>query len=270
MAVSPAGLAPGRAGRTQAASRRVRPALGIRRHPAGAAFDARRAALAGDRTRRGRLAGLGAAPGDLGRYRMVVSPGAGRDCRGVDPTWHRCLADGVRPWQLVPAGRTRQRRLGPGCVDLRRGIRGHARARRKRADRGARWRADLLRRGHPDRPARALLAGPQTRQARAPGHRRLSGRPGDTSGVAGPRILAGPDARAAWPAGGHGRADGSHQAAARPGTSRLRLRSARCRARLRDEPDSHARPGSLRSRPDHGPAGHCDTGRLPAAGVLPR
>ena len=81
----------------------------------------------GDRAARGGIADMGAAPGQRRRHHVVLSPDAGQRLGGVDPGRHRHLADRRGPRPAVPAGRAGQRRLGPGGLGVRRGLRQHLR-----------------------------------------------------------------------------------------------------------------------------------------------
>ena len=110
---------PGRARRAPGAAGRLRPAMGLRRDLAGPAQDGDRPALAGDRAHRGHLPAMGAAPGELGRDKLVVSPDAGRGLGGVDSGRDRHLDARCGARHLVPAGRGGQRGLGPGGLGVR-------------------------------------------------------------------------------------------------------------------------------------------------------
>ena len=103
----------------------------------------------------GELAALGAAPGELGRDHLVLSPPAGRGVGGVDPDRDRHLAAGRAAGRLVPAGRPGQRRLGAGGLGVRGVLRRGLRPRPDVAVRRPRRRAHLLRGRRADRAARS-------------------------------------------------------------------------------------------------------------------
>src|SRR6266567_9399220 len=171
---------------------RIRPPLDLRRPPAGPAVDGRRSAIAGHPARRGQFAGLGAAPGQLGRDIVVLPSGAGRRRGRVDPGRHRLLAARGPARPVVPAGRPGWPGLGPSRLGIRRVVRRDLRTRADLAVRGA-GRGDLLLRGRrPDRAAHALLAGALAGPGDAGGARAVLHRDGRPAGVAWPRILAGP------------------------------------------------------------------------------
>ena len=94
----------------------------------------------GHPARRGQLARLGAARRQLGRHQLVLPPDPGRRRRGLDSGRHRRLADRRAAGAVVAAGRAGQRRLGPGRLGVRRGLRRHLRARPDLAVRRARAR----------------------------------------------------------------------------------------------------------------------------------
>ena len=201
--------------------------------------------------------GVGAAPGQLGRHRLVLSPHPGRRRERLDPGRHRRLAHHRLARALVPAGRGGQRRLGPDRVDLRGVVRRDLRAGPELADRGTRRRPALRGRGRAHRAAGERLARPA---ARAP----AAGRPGvvlprhgAASGLAGPRFLAGHGGRQARNARRDGPVDVGHRAAARPFVPAVRLRHVRRPPWLRGQPGRGDRAGrDGRDLPDRAnPAG---------------
>ena len=109
----------GRACLAAGAAGRLWPAVGLRRDLAGPAQNGDRPALAGARARRGGLPAMGAAPGELGRDELVVSPDASRGVSGVDPGRDRHLDARCLTRHLVPARGTGQRRLGACGLGVR-------------------------------------------------------------------------------------------------------------------------------------------------------
>ena len=193
----PGARAPGR-GAVQAepswrhgAADRLRRSVDLRRPAAGPAGHGRRASRAGHQAGRGELPWLGSAPRELGGHKLVVPPGPGGRLGGLDPDRDRYLADHRAARALVPARRAGQRRVGPGGLDVRRGLRRDLRARADVAVRGAGRGAVLLRRRCADRRARAQLAHGGAR----PGDPVRAGcvlpRHGGAAGLAGPWLLAG-------------------------------------------------------------------------------
>ena len=215
-----------------AAPHRVRGAVDLRRDPAGAAEDGGRAGHAGHRAHRGLVPGLGPAPGQLGRHRVVVSPHPGRRGQRLDPGRDRRLAHRRGPRPLVQAGGGGQRGVGTRRVGVRRVVRRDLRARPELADRRSRRRPVLRggRRAH--RAARGRLAPPAVRAAAAGRARRVLRRDGRAPGLARPRFLAGHSARQ----GGHPRRDG--QGDVRPRRSRTSCR--RCSPASRRSPPATA------------------------------
>ena len=241
----------GRARLAAAAADRVRPAVGLRRDPAGPAEDGDRAAVAGHRADRGQFAALGAARGELGRHHLVVSPDAGRRLGGVDPGRHRHLDAGRGPRPAVPAGRAGQRRLGPGGLGVRRVLRRDLRPRPDLAVRRPRRGAHLRGGRRADRAARAGLAQPAARPADLGRAGAVPGRDGGAAGLAGPGILAGDLARPARHAGRHDRHDGPDPAAGLPVRLGQRLHRLRRGARVRGQPVRRGRArGDRRGVPD--------------------
>ena len=199
-----------------AAADRVRADLDPGRDLAGAAQDGGRAGLAGHRADRGGLAGLGAAPGQLGRDDLVLPPHPGRRGLGVDPGRDRRLAAGREERAVVQAGRAGQRGLGPGGVGVRGVVRRDLRTGPELAHRGA-WRGADLRGGRgAHRAAGGRLAEPAARAPAARRDRTVLPRHGGAAGLAGPRLLEGPHQRPAGHPVRHGPADVLDLAAALP------------------------------------------------------
>ena len=210
-----------------AAPHRVRGAVDLRRDPAGAAEDGRRAGHAGHGAHRGLLPRLGPAPGQLGRHGLVVSPGPGRRGQRLDSGRDRHLAHRRRPRSLVQAGRGGQRDVGTDRLGVRRVVRRDLRARPELADRSARGRPHLRGRRSAHRTARGRLAHAQAGAAAASRARRLLRRDGGAPGLARPGFLAGPRGGQAGNPLRDGRGDGRHAAAALPVVLALRLRVVR-------------------------------------------
>ena len=118
----------------------------------------------------------GSRRGELGRHRLVLSPGAGGHGRGVDSGRHRGLAGGRVTRALVPAGRPGQRRLGTRCLGVRRVLRRHLRAGPDLAVRRAGRSAVLLRGRAPGRAAASGTGDAAARQAAAAGAWPVPGR----------------------------------------------------------------------------------------------
>jgi len=134
-----------RAAGPPAAAGGVRGDLDLRRHLAGPAEDGRRPAVAGHRVHRGEFAGVGAAPGQLGRDGMVLPPDPGGCLGGMDPGRARHLAARRGPGPLVQARRTGQHGLGTGRVGVGRVLRRDLRPRPDLAVRRAGGGAAVLR-----------------------------------------------------------------------------------------------------------------------------
>ena len=240
-----------------AAPHRVRGAVDLRRNPAGAAEDGRRAGYAGHRARRGLLPRLGPARGQLGRHDLVVSPDPGRGGQRLDPGGDRRVAHRRGPRPLVQAGGGGQRGVGTDRVGVRRVVRRDLRSRPELADRRTRRRPALPggRRAH--RAARGRLAQPAVRAAAAGRARRVLRRDGGAPGLARPGFLAGHRGRQAGNPRRDGQGDVRHSAAALPVLAALRLRVVRDPLRLRGQPGRGDRAGrDGRGLPDRAaPAG---------------
>ena len=133
---------------------------------------------------------------------------------GLDPDRYRRLADHRTAGMVVPAGRAGERRLGPGGLGVRRGLRRHLCPRPDLAVRRARG-GSVLPRGRPAyRRAGAQLANAAARPDSTVGSWRLLPRHGSAAGLARPRLLAGHGARRQRHAHRHDPVDGRHPPAA--------------------------------------------------------
>ena len=238
-----------------AAADRVRPAVGVRRDPAGPAEDGDRPAVAGHPADRGEFTALGAAPRELAGTTWSYHPMQA----GASAVW---IQVGIGLWLLaaprgaaVPAGRAGQRRLGPGGLGLRRVVRGDFRPRPDLDVRRPRRSAHLRCRGRADRPAGTDVAQPPAR----PGHpgrpRPVPDRHGGAAGLARARILAGTRARAAGHPGRDDPGDGADPAAGVPVRLGQRVHRLRRGARVRGQPVRRGGPGRHRCRvPDRAAA----------------
>ena len=229
------------------AADRLRAAVGVRRHLAGPAADARRLAVPGHRADRAELAALGPGPGQRWRDHLVQSPDHGCRGLGVDPGRHRPVAAGRRPGLVVPRRRAGQRGVGADGVDLGRVLRRDLRPWPFLADRRARRGAALLRGGRADRAAGARLADGPHRAAAAGRGWPVLHRHGGAAGVAGSRLLAGQVRQPVR----HGDQHGADLSAACFVGAGLRVRLLRHRARLRREPVRGDRAGDDRRGAAH-------------------
>ncbi len=201
-----------RAGRSEGPAHRLRRPLDPRRAPATAIGHALGAPVECDPTLGRCVAAVGPARGQFGREHLVQPSDPGGFVSGLDPARSRPLAPRGPTGPLVTVGWGGQRRLGPGGVDLRRGVRGHLCPRGDVAVRHAGGGAVLLRRRAPGGAARASLHDPARRALHPDAGGSVPGRHGGAPGVAGAGILAGPR----WHPAVHGRRDVADVAARLP------------------------------------------------------
>ena len=152
-----------RAGRPEGPADWLRQPLDPRRPPATAIGDAPGAPVERDPTLGRGVAAVGPARRQFGREHLVQPSDPGGVVSGMDPARSRSLADRGPPRPLVAVGRGGQRRLGPGGVGIRRGVRRHLCPRGDVVVRHAGGGAVLLRRRTPGGAARARLHDPAPR-----------------------------------------------------------------------------------------------------------
>ena len=181
-----------RASRAPAAADRLRHPVDLRRSAAGAAGHGRPGCprRSSSRPRPAPRAGSSSIVNWAGTS-WSYHPIQARRLGGLDSDRDRRLADHRAPWPVVQARRAGQRRVGPGGLGVRRGLRRYLRARPDLALRRTGRGGVLLRRRRADRGARAQLAGTAAGPDGAVGPGTVLPRHGRAAGVAGPRLLAG-------------------------------------------------------------------------------